>query len=158
MPFFRADPGIRAGGIDQRNHRHRKFFREPHQAERFAITFGMRAAEIAQHVFLGVASFLVGDENAALRPEHGDAARHRFVVRKKPVAAQLDPVGETTLDVIERERPLHMPRDLHPLPRRQVAVNLPPRFADLRLNRLHRRVQIDIVFVGVSFQILQPLL
>ena len=71
---------------------------------------------------------------------------------------QLDPFGEAARDVIERKRPLHMPRDLHPLPGGQVLVNLAARFADFQLHRFHFRVEIDVVLVGVRFEFLEPAL
>ena len=36
----------------------------------------MRAAEISHHIFFGVATFLVGDDNAALCTKRGQTARH----------------------------------------------------------------------------------
>ena len=59
-------------------------------------------------------------------------------------------------NVIKRERPLSVPRNLHPLPRRQVVVNLSARFAKLCLKFFHCRSEIDIVLRGMALQILQP--
>src|SRR5207253_2263921 len=61
-----------------------------------------------------------------------------------------------SIDVIERERPLHMARDLDTLPGSQGAVNLASRFAKLCLHYLNGRIKIDIVLIRVIFQILQP--
>src|SRR5207244_7413101 len=77
VPFFRTDSWKRARCVDQRNYRHRKFLGEPHQAESFAIALGMGATEIAHHVFLGVAAFLLSNDDTALRIEHGKSAPHR---------------------------------------------------------------------------------
>jgi hypothetical protein len=115
----------------------------------------MRAAEVAHHVFLSVAAFLVRDDNATLRTERGQTARHRLVIGEMAVAMQLDPARETALNVIEREGPLHVPRDLHALPCGQAVVNLPPRFANLVLDRFDLGIKIDIVFVGMLFEVLQ---
>ena len=49
-----------------------------------------------------------------------------------------------------------MPRDLYTLPGRQVAVNLAARVAQLRLNRRHGRIKVDIMLIGMRLQILQP--
>src|SRR6267143_1588061 len=66
VTLFRADAWERAGRVDQRDHRHVELFREAHQAERFAISLGMGAAEISFHVFLRVAALLVRDHDAAM--------------------------------------------------------------------------------------------
>ncbi len=68
---------------------------------------------------------------------------------------QLDPAGKTALNVIERKRPLHMPRDLHALPGGQVIVNLAACFANLLLDRLNFGIKIDIVLLGMTFEVLQ---
>src|SRR5260370_12773377 len=86
---------------------------------------------MVRHVFLGVAAFLVGDDDTALGIEHGKSARHRFVVGEMTVAVQFRPTGETALDIIERERPLHVPRNLDALPRAQISVNLAARVPQL---------------------------
>ena len=51
-----------------------------------------------------------------------------------------------------------MPRDLHPLPRSQVLVNVASSVADLVLHRLDFRLEIERVLIGMAFQILQPAL
>src|SRR5437763_14673839 len=99
----------------------------------------MRSTRIAHHIFFSVAAFLVRDDDATPRIEHGKSARHRFVIGEKPIAVQLGPTSETTLYIIKRERPLHMPRDLAALPRPQVAINLTTRVAQLGLDRFHFR-------------------
>ena len=116
----------------------------------------MCAAEIAHHVFLCVASFLVSNHHTALRAKHGQTARHGFVIGKTAVAVQLDPICKTAFEVIQSERPLHVPCNLNTLPGSQVPVNLASGFAKLCLNYFNRRIKIDIVLVGVSLEILQP--
>ena len=71
---------------------------------------------------------------------------------------QFDPFGETARDVIERERPLRVPRNLHTLPGRQVLVDLATRFADLGFHRLDFGIEIEIVLVGMILQILKTTL
>jgi hypothetical protein len=113
------------------------------------------ATKIPHHIFLGVASFLVGDDDAMLPAEHGQPARHCFVIRKPPVAMQFDPIRETPVDVIQSERPLNMSRDLDTLPGCKIAVNPAPCFAKLCLQFFYRWIKIDVVLVGVILQILQ---
>ena len=78
----------------------------------------------------------------------GHSARHRFIVGKTGDRHASRSIGKTALDVIERERPLHMPRDLHPLPRGQVVVNLAAGVANFLLHRLDLGLEIDIVLVA----------
>src|SRR5438477_4167180 len=115
----------------------------------------MGAPKIAHHVFFRVAPFLMSDNHAALRPKHGKTALHGLVIGKTTITVQFSPVCKTPFDVIEGEWPLHMPRDLDTLPGSQVAVNLAASLAELCLNCPDRRIKIDIVFVGMSLQILQ---
>src|SRR5207253_9621932 len=83
------------------------------------------------------------------------SARHRIVAGETPVAARSGPAGETPLDIIERERPLHMPRALDALPRAQIPVNLAARVAQLGLDRFYFRTKIDIVLARMRLQLLQ---
>jgi hypothetical protein len=110
----------------------------------------MRAPEVAHHVLLGVAPFLVSDNDATLAAEHCHSAWHCAIVGKAAVAVQFDPVNKTALNVIERERPLSVPGDLDPLPSRQIAVNVTARFPKLDLKFFHRRAEIDVVLCGMT--------
>ena len=49
-----------------------------------------------------------------------------------------------------------MPRDLHALPGGEVVVNLAARFADLVFHRFDFGIEIEIVFVGMVLQVLEP--
>ena len=71
---------------------------------------------------------------------------------------QLVPICKTALDVIEGEGPLSVPRDLHPLPGAEVAVNFAARGFDLRLHCLDFGVKIERVFVGMIADFLQTAL
>src|SRR5205814_3157861 len=135
-----------------------RLYREPHQSQRLAISLRMGAAEIALHVLFCVAAFLVRDDDTAVRSQFRQAARHRLVVAVDAIAMQLDPVRETARDIIERERSLDVPGELDPLPRREVVVNLPAGFADLGLHRLDLGIEIEIVPIGMVFQVLEPAL
>ena len=108
-----------------------KFLREAHEAERLAVTLGMGAAEVPFQVFLGVASFLVADDDAADPAEGGEPAGHGVVIAEMAVAVQLDKIVAAELDVIEHERPRRMAGDLHPLPGIQIPVNLALQLGDL---------------------------
>jgi hypothetical protein len=62
---------------------------------------------------------------------------------------QLNPIRKAPFEVVHGERPLRMPRDLHPLPRSEIAINFPSRFTKFFLNGLNSRVKVDIMGVGV---------
>ena len=94
VAFLRADAGIRAGRVNQRDDGQAEFVRQPHQAQRLAVAFGMRGAEIAQDVFLGVAALLRADDHDAVFAQPGKAADHGAVLGKQPVAVQFLKIGE----------------------------------------------------------------
>jgi len=114
----------------------------------------MGAAKIPHHVLFGITSFLVSDHDATPAAEYGQTAGHRFVIRKAAVAMQFDPIRETPVDVIKCERPLRMSRDLDTLPGRKIAIDPAPCFAKLCLQFSYRRIEIDVVLIGVILQIL----
>src|SRR4029077_11846357 len=114
------DAWIRPRRVDERDDGNAEFFGELHQTQGFAVTFRVGATKVAHDIFLGVAAFLVSDDDASMGTEHGQSARHRSIVRKMAVAVQFGPAGEATLDVIEGERALHVPRDLDPLPGTEI--------------------------------------
>src|SRR5204863_2085199 len=97
----------------------------------------MGASEVAHHVFLGIAPLLVSDNDATLAAEHRHSAWHCAIIAKAAVAVQFNPVRKATLDVIERERSLSVPRDLDPLPGRQIAVNMTVHFPEFCLKFFH---------------------
>ena len=98
----------------------------------------MGAAEIAHHVFLGVAPFLVSDHDTALHAKQGETARHSFVIGKTTIAVQFNPICKTPFDVIEGKWPLHVSCDLDTLPGSQITVDLASGFAKFALNCLNR--------------------
>ena len=76
----------------------------------------MRATEIAHHIFFCVATFLMSDDDTALRAKCGQTTRHGSIVGKTAISMQLNPICKAPLEVVHGEWPLRMPRDLHPLP------------------------------------------
>ena len=94
VAFLRGNAGIRAGRVNERDDGQAEFIREPHQAQRLAIAFGMRGAEIAQNIFLRVAAFLRADDDDAVFAEFGKTADHRAVFGKQPVAVQFLKIRE----------------------------------------------------------------
>src|SRR5512140_2773188 len=115
----------------------------------------MAATEIAHHIFFCVAALLMSDDDATLRAKCGQTARHGSIVGEAAIPMQLDPICKAPFDVVHGERPLRMPRDLHPLPRSEIAINFPSRFTKFFLNGLNSRINIDIMRVGVIHEVLQ---
>ena len=58
-----AEPGIGARRVDQRDDRRVEARGQLHQAQRLAVALGVRHAEVALEVLLGVAALLVADHH-----------------------------------------------------------------------------------------------
>jgi hypothetical protein len=100
----------------------------------------------------------LGNDHAVPLSDFGQTAGHRAVVTEDAIAMQLNPFGEAAPDVIEREGALRMARDLHALPGGQVVVNFAAGFANLVLHRVDFGLEVDLMFIGMIFQILQAAL
>src|ERR1700730_16509498 len=120
-----------------------KFFREPHDAERLSVAFGMSAAEIPPDVLFGVSSLLVRDYSATIVSDGGKTTRHRLVIAEKPVAVKFEKVRKGQIQIIERERACGMPSNLHFLPGSEPFVNLSFCLFNLRFHRSHLTVEIN---------------
>ena len=66
----------------------------------------------------------MADDGDRLSAVLGEPADDRMIVGEAPVAVELVPAGEQPLDVVERVRPVRVPRHEHALPRRQSGVDL----------------------------------
>jgi hypothetical protein len=66
----------------------------------------------------------VTDDHHRLAVEARQSADDGVIVGKRAVAVQLFEIGKDQLQVIERIRPLRMPRDLRNLPRSELGVDL----------------------------------
>ncbi len=119
-----ADSRVRAGRVDEREQRQAELLGELHETQRLAIALRSRHAEVAEDFFLGVAPFLVADHHAWLAVEAREAADDGGIVAIRSVAVQLAEIREQAIDVIERVRPLRMPRDLRDLPRRELRIDV----------------------------------
>ena len=115
----------------------------------------MGAAKISHHIFLGVASFLMSDDDAPLAIQRGETTGHCSIVGKAPVAMQLNPIRKTSFQVIQSKRPLGMARYLDTLPGSEMAIDAAARFAKLCLQVLYCGIEIDVVLIGMILQILQ---
>ena len=126
------------------------FSRQLHHAQRLAVALGLRVAEVAENLLLRVAALLVPDDRDRLPLVVGEAGDDRVIVGEAAIAVQLVEVGEQPLDVVERVRPVRVPRHQHALPRRQGLEDLgadlvgaPPQRLDrlLALRRLRQHAE-----------------
>ena len=128
-----------------------------HQAERLAVALGIRAAEIALEIALGVPALLRADQHDALVAEGSESADDRPVVGVDPVAVQFDEIRDHFADVVHRVGAERMARNLDLLPRRQILVNLPARFADLFLHPIDLERDVDVLRLAERLKLLQLL-
>ena len=112
---------------------------ELHHAQRLAIALGLRHAEVAVDLLLGVAALLVADDRHRPVAEEREAADERRVVREAPVAVELGPLREERLDVVERVGPVRVARDQRLLPGRELRVDLAPARVELLAQALAPR-------------------
>jgi hypothetical protein len=85
----------------------------------------------------------------------GEARDHRVIVGKTPVTVNLDEVGAQPVDVVEGVGSQRVARHLHPLPRREVPVDLFPDLLDAAsqlldlavalLGARHQRQRVDLL-------------
>ena len=99
------------------------FSASAHEAQGLAVAFGMRAAEVAQEVLLGVAALLLADEHDAAPADRGKAAGHRVVIADVAVAVQFQELVEAELRVVEHVGPLGVAGDLDALPGGEQGVD-----------------------------------
>src|SRR5690606_41270340 len=83
--LLRADAGVGAGGVDERDDRTAELVRKLHEPECLAVPFGMRHSEVAPQVLLHVAALLVTDQHDGLAVQARPAAYDRLVVAAAPI-------------------------------------------------------------------------
>src|SRR6185312_13209325 len=84
-----ADTGIGTLSVDQRDERQPEALRETHQAQRLAISLGLRHPVVATHPLLRVAALLVSDHHDGAAVDAAEAADDRLIVGKHAIAVQL---------------------------------------------------------------------
>src|SRR5207253_1561996 len=99
--LFGADPGIRAGRVDEGEDRKSEARAELVEASRFSVTLGVRHAEVSLHVVFGAAAFLMAHDDDAASAITREAADDRRVVGEGAIAVELLEIGEERFDVIE---------------------------------------------------------
>ena len=82
-----------------------EFLRLLHQAQRFAVTFGMCRTEITVHAFLEVASLFQTNNGHGLAVEFGNTADDGFIIGKTSVTMQFNKAAaENTGNIVNRGR------------------------------------------------------
>jgi hypothetical protein len=117
----------------------------------------MRGTEIAQNIFLRVASFLSADDDDAMFAQSRKTADHRAVIGEQAVAVEFLKIGERLADVIQRVRTFWMARELDALPRRKIQKNLPSGFFQLAFDKLDFFLETDAerMFFGMLAEFVQ---
>ncbi len=119
-----ADARVGARGVDEREHRAVEAIGELEQPARLAVALGARHPEVPHHVLFGVPALLVAHHQHRLPVEPREAGDDRGVLAERPVARELEEVGEQVVHVVEEVRPRVVPRQLHHLPAREIAEDL----------------------------------
>src|SRR5208283_183866 len=147
--LLRANSGLTALRVDQRDYRQPKPLCQLIDARRLAIALGQRLAEIALDSLSRRAAPLMTHHGDRPASEIGEPRHDRSVVGEAPVAMYLDKVAHQQVDVIERLRPIGMPRQAYAL---DSARRLQPRRAGRRdINRAAFRAA-RLMSVGIAFQ------
>ena len=99
---------------------------ELHQPERLAVALRVRHAEVALDVLLGVAPLLVPDHHHRVPARRAHPPTIAGSSMYKPVAVELDEIGEDGAEIIQGIRAPRVPGNHHPLQRREIAVDVRP--------------------------------
>ena len=85
-----SGPGMGAGDVDEGHDRQPAPLGELHDPHRLAVALGVRHAEVAPHVLLGVGALLLADDHDAAAVDPREARDDRLVVAEQAVAVELD--------------------------------------------------------------------
>src|SRR6185503_9653485 len=113
----------------------------------------MRHAEVAFEQLLCVASSLMPDYHNRFAVEASPPGDDRRVIAKRAIAMQLDEISKNQIYQLGRERTLWASRNLNPLERREVAVDLVAQLAKLLLERCDFIRDVHLSFAGEPLQL-----
>src|SRR5208283_2024004 len=85
--------GVRAGRVNESEHRPAKFCRELHHPQGLTVAFWFGLTKIAYDALFRVAALLVADDRNGAPAEFAHAGNHRFVIHEAAVAVNLDEIG-----------------------------------------------------------------
>ena len=100
---------MRARDIDERDDRQPDALGELHDAHRLAVALGVRHAEVAPDVLVGVGALLLADDDDPPAADARETRDDRRVVAEQPVAVQLEELVGHGIDELERPRPAQAP-------------------------------------------------
>ena len=129
--FLGADAGIGAGRVDHSDDRQAVLGGKLHLFHRFAIAFGMGAAEVALVPLFERFAFLMADEHHLEFVELREAGAEGAVVAEELVAVQLNELVEHQVDVVGEHWSFRMAGDANRFPRVEILVNRPHRLGEL---------------------------
>ena len=122
--LLRADARIGARRIDQRDDGQFEPVRHFHQADRLAIAFRPRHAEIMLQPAFRAGAFLVTHDHHGAVLKTPEPADDGGVFRETAVAGQRREIVDQFLDIVGEMGPVGMPGDLGFLPCRQLLVGV----------------------------------
>jgi len=134
--FLGVDAGVRARRVNEGEHGAAEFCGELHDAESFAIAFGLGLAKVANDALLGVSSLLLADDGDGTAAELAHASDEGFVIAEVAIAVKFDEVCDHQVDPVQRMRTLRVPGDLGSLPRTKMRIKLAAKFEDFVLEAL----------------------
>ena len=110
-----SGPGCAPGHVDEGDDGQPEALRELHRPHRLAIALGMRHAEVAPDVLLGVGALLLADDHDSMTVDPGEAAPSPRR-RRRPVAVELDELVGHLGEKLERPRTAEVARQLDAVP------------------------------------------
>ena len=108
--LFGIDSRIGAGRIDKRKNGPAEFCGQLHHAQRLAIAFRLRLAEIQRHALFGVSALLLADQHHRASVISREAGDHRGIVAIGAVAMQFMKIFEQDAHIIHHVGTLRMAR------------------------------------------------
>ena len=137
-----------AGRVDESHDGEAKVVRVAHEAQSFAVAVGLRHAEVAVDVLLGVAPLLVPDEHEGHAVHRREAADHGRVVEPGAVAVELDELVRDVERDVEEGRAVGVARDGEALRRREAGVGVLAELLGAGLELLDGLGDVDAVLLG----------
>ncbi|OPZ11974.1 MAG: hypothetical protein BWZ07_01633 [Alphaproteobacteria bacterium ADurb.BinA280] len=121
--FFRADAGIRAGGVDEGQQRQTEALGQLHDAQGFAVALRAWHAEVALDLGLGIATFLMPDDRDRAAIDATDTADQCRIIGEGAIPGEFLELLTDRVDVVLRVGSLRVTRQLGDLPGRQRLEN-----------------------------------
>lgn len=135
VALFAADASVGGLGVYEADHWELEALGHLHEAEGFAVAFGVGHAEVAGEVFAGVSTLLLGNDHDGFAVEEGGAADEGLIVPKGAVSVELLKIGKDGLNVVEGVGALRVAGELDALPSGEAGIDFLLLFLDALLDR-----------------------